>query len=275
MPDLDRAVTLLRAAKSVVAITGAGISAESGVPTFRGAGGLWRSHRAEDLATPDAFARNPSLVWQWYLWRRTRIAGTRPNAGHVALASFERRLPDFLLLTQNVDGLHAEAGSRRMIELHGNIWRARCTREPGRLFDQRGDALPDIGDQADDAGEARRLPTNRPSTDPTTQPANERNPCVPRCPCGAWLRPDVVWFGEPLDEVALERAALGVKACEVLLVVGTSAVVYPVAALPAMARRAGATVVEVNVDETPLTAQADIVLRGPSGVVLPELERRL
>ncbi len=244
MSDLDRAAAALEAADKVVAITGAGISAESGVPTFRGSGGLWRRYRAEDLATPEAFERNPLLVWEWYWWRRTVIADAKPNPGHLALASFERRLPAFLLLTQNVDGLHAEAGSRQVIELHGNIWRARCTAECDRRVDQRHD----------------------PSADVTK---------LPRCSCGALLRPDVVWFGEGLDSRALDRATLAVQSCAVLLVIGTSAIVYPVAALPAMAKRHGAAVVEVNVAETPLTSHADIVLRGPSGVVLPELERRL
>jgi len=239
---IGRAVEALKGARAVVAITGAGISAESGVPTFRGSGGLWRTFRAEDLATPEAFARDPALVWEWYWWRRSRIAAARPNPGHLALARFEGRFPAFTLLTQNVDGLHVEAGSRDIIELHGNIWRARCTGEPRRVFDQR-----------------REMP----------------GPDVPRCPCGALLRPDVVWFGEPLDPAAVDRAADAVRACDVLLVIGTSAVVYPVAALPSLARRGQAIVVEVNVDPTPLTAEADIVLRGPSGVILPEVERLL
>jgi NAD-dependent deacetylase len=239
---IGRAVEALKGARAIVAITGAGISAESGVPTFRGSGGLWRTFRAEDLATPEAFARDPALVWEWYRWRRSRIAAARPNPGHLALARFEGRFPAFALLTQNVDGLHVEAGSRDIIELHGNIWRARCTGEPWRVFDQR-----------------REMP----------------GPDAPRCPCGALLRPDVVWFGEPLDPAAVDRAADAVRACDVLLVIGTSAVVYPVAALPSLARRGQAIVVEVNVDPTPLTAEADIVLRGPSGVILPEVERLL
>ena len=239
---IGRTVEALRRARAVVAITGAGISAESGVPTFRGAEGLWRTFRPEDLATPQAFARDSALVWEWYLWRRGRIASVRPNAGHVALARMEGRFAAFTLLTQNVDGLHLDAGSRRLVELHGNIWRARCTVEPQRIFDQRGDA----------PGEA-----------------------VPRCPCGALLRPDVVWFGEPLDPGALDRAVSAVRACDVLMVIGTSAVVYPVAGLPALARRGQATVVEINVGPTPLTPEADIVVRGPSGAILPELERLL
>ena len=239
---IGRAVEALRCARAVVAITGAGMSAESGVPTFRGSGGLWRTFRPEDLATPQAFARDPALVWEWYLWRRGRIAAARPNAGHVSLAQMERRFAAFTLLTQNVDGLHLDAGSRNLVELHGNIWRARCTEEPRRVFDQRGDT-----------------------------PGEE----LPRCPCGALLRPDIVWFGEPLDPVALDRAAAAVRACDVLLVIGTSAVVYPVAGLPSLARHGQAIVVEINVDQTPLTSEADIVVRGPSGAILPQLERLL
>lgn len=240
-------------ARSVAVVTGAGMSAESGVPTFRGAGGLWRQFRPEDLATPEAFARNPALVWEWYWWRRRKIADARPNPGHVTIAHFESRFPEFVVLTQNVDGLHQDAGSRRLLELHGNIWRARCTREPGRIIDERGRPIPDVD-----------LDT------PAVAPA------LPTCEaCGALLRPDIVWFGEPLDQAALDSAAAAVRTCDVLFVVGTSAVVYPAAGLPGLAKRHGAVVIEVNVDETPFTREADIVLEGPSGVVLPEIEARL
>ncbi len=240
---IERAAAALKRARKVAAITGAGISAESGVPTFRGPRSLWRSFRPEDLATPRAFARNPALVWEWYRWRRSVIAGVRPNAGHAVLARFEDRFDAFTLLTQNVDGLHREAGSREIVELHGNIWRARCSRNPEHVVDQHGDSA------------AQGIPL-----------------CAA---CGAQMRPDVVWFGEPLDVAAMDRAGRAVRACDVLLVVGTSAVVYPVAGLPALARRGQATIVEVNVDDTPLTPDVDVALRGPSGVVLPELERLL
>ncbi len=255
---IERAGVALKRARRVVAITGAGISAESGVPTFRGKGGLWRSYRAEDLATPEAFARDPVLVWEWYLWRRGRIAGVRPNPGHDVLARFETRFPAFTTVTQNVDGLHAAAGSRNLVELHGNIWRARCSVHVDRVVDQRGEPIPPIEENA-----------GRPV-------AWLSRGDLPRCPaCAAPLRPDVVWFGEPLDRDVMARAVEAAATCEVALVVGTSGIVYPAAGLPSVARRAGATVVEVNVDATPLTEQADVVLRGPSGVILPELERRL
>ncbi len=267
-PAIEHAAAALRDARRVVAITGAGVSAESGVPTFRGSGGLWRTFRPEDLATPEAFERDPGVVWEWYWWRRSRIAAARPNPGHLVLARFETRFPEFTLLTQNVDGLHALAGNRNLVELHGNIWRARCTVEPWRVFDQRGDPLPDVDD---------RRPREAPPPAAVGSGLQRFHPlALPRCPsCGELLRPDIVWFGEMLDPGAVERATDAVRACDVLLVVGTSAVVYPVASFPSLARRGKATVVEVNVEDTPLTGQADVVLRGPSGAILPDVEREL
>ncbi len=219
----------------VVVLTGAGVSAESGVPTFRGPEGLWRTFRPEDLATPEAFARDPVLVWEWYDWRRQRIANCRPNPAHRVLAEMEAALPDFTLITQNVDGLHQAAGSRRVLELHGNIWRVRCTR-CGRVGEDRRVPLPEI---------------------------------PPRCACGGLLRPDVVWFGEPLPPAVLEEAWEAAARCRWMLVVGTSALVQPAASLPVVARRSGARLIEVNVSDTPLTPLADEVLRGPAGEVLP------
>lgn len=258
---IGQAAAALKRARRVVAITGAGISAESGVPTFRGAGGLWRTFRAEDLATPEAFARDPVLVWEWYWWRRARIAGARPNPGHAVLARFETRLPAFTLLTQNVDGLHVDAGSRNLVELHGNIWRARCSVHRACVFDQRGEPIPPVEEMTGaSASTVRHL----------------SRADLPLCPsCAAPLRPDIVWFGEALDPEAVQRAIDAVRTCDVLLVIGTSAVVYPVAAFPSMAKRAQATIVEVNVEATPVTSDADVVLRGPSGAILPEVERLL
>lgn len=240
---LERVASALGTASRVAVLTGAGISAESGVPTFRGADGLWRQHRPEELATPHAFARDPGLVWEWYRSRRRRLATVSPNPGHFTLARLESRCPDLALVTQNVDGLHALAGSQRIVELHGNIWCERCTsRSPHRV--QRA-----FGEGAEESRD------------------------VPVCHCGAPLRPDVVWFGEGLQPEDLEKAREAFHAADLALVVGTSSVVYPAAALPGLAKRAGALVVEINPDETPLSAQADVVLRGPSGVLLPELER--
>jgi len=229
----------LRAARRVAVLTGAGVSAESGVPTFRDAQqGLWAQFDARELATPSAFARNPKRVWDWYAMRREMVGRVAPNAGHFALAEIERRVPEFLLATQNVDGLHQRAGSVRVVELHGNITRVRCSRE-GTVVGRWDD-----GDAA----------------------------APPRCPrCGAFLRPDVVWFEELLPAAALAAAEEAAQRCDLLIVAGTSAEVYPAAALPDAALSRGARVVEINPNETPLSARANDVLRGPSGVVLPAL----
>ena len=244
-PDaLERLADRLRAARAVTVMTGAGISAESGVPTFRGADGLWRNFSATDLATPDAFDRDPALVWQWYRWRQGIIGRARPNAGHLALARLQTRLPGFALVTQNVDGLHQRAGSTNVVELHGNIWRARCARGCGVVREATA-----VG------------------------PGDDAAP--PRCPCGALLRPAVVWFGESLPEGELDRAFNGAQRCDVFLAVGTSALVYPAAGLPLVAGRAGALVAEINVDETALTPHAGLFLRGKAGELLPALESRL
>jgi NAD-dependent deacetylase len=231
----------LRSAHYAVALTGAGVSAESGVPTFRDAlTGLWAKFDPRELATPSAFARNPKRVWDWYAERRAQVANVAPNPAHDALVEIERRAPRFLLVTQNVDGLHARAGSRSLLELHGNIARVRCSK---------------CGRHAHRFDEAQR-----------DEP--------PRCAaCGAFLRPDVVWFEELLPESALAAAEDAARECDLLLVVGTSAEVYPAASLPGSARAAGACVIEVNPGTTPLTASADYALRGPAGAVLPALVR--
>lgn len=228
----------LEQAGSIVVLTGAGISAESGVPTFRGPQGLWRNYSPEQLATPEAFARNARLVWEWYDWRRGLIRQAQPNAGHLALAELERRRPGFTLLTQNVDGLHDRAGSRNVLKLHGDLWLVQCT---GCGAVERNEQVP--------------LQGERP----------------PRCRCGEALRPAVVWFGESLPEKAWERALEASGRAELFLVVGTSAVVYPAAGLAEVARRAGARLAVVNPEPTPLDASAGWVLRGPSGELLPRL----
>ncbi len=239
---IDEVAAWLAASKRVAVLTGAGISAESGVPTFRGRDGLWRQHRAETLATPEAFERDPALVWEWYDWRRGLIDPVEPNAGHRVLAGWEGLFEDFTLITQNVDGLHAKAGSRDVVELHGNIWKLRCARE-GTVEEVRRTPLPTL---------------------------------PPVCPrCGSLLRPHVVWFGEALDPEVLGRAVGASRACQVMLVLGTSGIVHPAASLPLAAGRAGAKVVEVNIEQTPLTSQVDRFLPGKAGEVLPELDRRL
>jgi NAD-dependent deacetylase len=233
-----RLIERLRGARSIAVLTGAGISAESGVPTFRDAqSGLWARFDPRELATPAAFARDPKLVWDWYAWRRQLVAAARPNAGHMALATLERRVGDFELITQNVDGLHRKAGSANVVELHGDVGRVRCSRcaRAAAAWDERG---------AD----------------------------VPRCAsCGALLRPDVVWFDEPLPADALARAERAARSCDALLVIGTSAEVHPAAMLPEYALRRGALVVEVNPAATPLTARVDFALAAKSASILPAL----
>ena len=218
-------------------LAGAGVSAQSGVPTFRGAGGLWRNFRPEELATPAAFTRDPKLVWEWYDWRRSVVAGAEPNAGHRALAELERRKQHFWLITQNVDGLHERAGSRRLLHLHGDIWRLRrvgCGREE----------------------QNRQVPIE---------------PLPPRCPCGGLMRPGVVWFGEALPTETLEAAFQAARCADLFMALGTSSVVYPAAALPRMALEHGARVIEVNLEPTELSSAAGISLRGKTGELLPQI----
>jgi len=229
----------LAGARAVTVLTGAGISADSEVPTFRGADGLWRNHRAEELATPEAFARNPRLVWEWYNWRRELIATKIPNAAHHALVELEQRVERFWLITQNVDGLHPAAGSRKLSEIHGNIWKVRCT-------------------------QCRQVQKNR------AVPI----PMLPLCPaCGGLLRPHIVWFGESLDPDDLDRSVAAVGSCEVLLIIGTSGVVYPAASFAALARQAGAFVAEINLDPVPNPQVVDLTIGGRAAEVVPELIR--
>jgi NAD-dependent deacetylase len=249
--DIARARDLLAEARAVVVLTGAGVSAESGVPTFRGEGGLWKSLRPEDLATPDAFRRDPRLVWEWYGWRRELVACCRPNPGHEALARAALDRRTLTLVTQNVDGLHEAAGRAAAagrdpgpalpVELHGSLFRTRCT-ACGRRVSGRG------------------------PVDATSEET------LPRCDaCGGLLRPDVVWFGEMLDPDVLERAFEAARTAALCLVVGTSALVHPAASIPLATLSTGGRVVEVNPADTPLTHLAAIALRGPAGEILPEL----
>ncbi len=236
---LTAAAEVLRRSQHVVALTGAGISAESGLPTFRGRDGWWRKLDPSTLATPEAFFRDPRLVWEWYEHRRQRALATQPNDAHRALAAIEARVPSFELVTQNVDGLHQRAGSARVLELHGNLTRARCVGGCGVL----------------------ELPPPPVSNLP------------PRCECGQLLRPDVVWFGEALPYAAITQAFDAVLACDALLVVGTSATVYPAADLPRRALSAGCYVVEVNPEPTPLSPLVHAALRGPAAAILPQMVR--
>jgi len=232
----------LRRAQRVAVLTGAGISQESGLRTFRDSqSGIWAKYRPEDLASPEGFRRNPQMVWDWYAWRRLAVEGVRPNAGHYALVQMALHFADFTLITQNVDGLHAAAGTRAPIELHGNIRHVRCSECAARA-----------------------------------EHWDESEKQVPRCAlCGGLLRPDVVWFGEPLPRAELERALRASTECQVFFSIGTSAIVQPAASLPYAARRTGAIVVEINAESTPLTGAAAFSLRGKSGEVLPALVKAL
>ena len=237
-PLVEEAAAALKKAQHVCVLTGAGISAESGIPTFRDAlTGLWANFNPEDLATPEAFERDPKFVWDWYEFRRELIRKAEPNPGHFALAALARRVPRFTLVTQNVDGLHQRAGSKGVLEYHGNILRDRCCVEQV------------IADRSEDSRHG-----------------------LPRCAaCGGLLRPDVVWFGEAIPRGPMLAAADAAESCDVFLSIGTSSLVYPAASLAESALRAGATVIEVNPERTDLSPAADVVLGGPSGLLLPRL----
>lgn len=235
---IEHARRLLADVSSVAVLTGAGISAESGVPVFRGPQGMWNNMRPEDIATPEAFARDPAMVWRWYRSRLATVRKVEPNAGHTALAALERRVKDFTLATQNVDGLHLRAGSRNVLELHGNIGRNRCDR-----CGLKHEAVPE--------------PEDAP---------------LPRCvECGGIERPDVVLFGEMLPEGIFEEAASAAARCQAFLVIGTSGVVQPAAMLADIAAGNGATVIEVNLEQTPLSLLATVTLLGASGEILPRI----
>lgn len=241
MEEIEKAVEILDKVNRLVVTTGAGMSKESGIPTFRDApNALWADFDPEDLATPQGFQRNPSLVWRWYIDRRKMIAEACPHAGHYAVAELEPMFDEFLLLTQNIDNLHREAGSKEIVELHGNIFRFKC-------FDNHH-AIEEL-------------------------PKTDEMP--PRCHCGSMIRPDVVWFGEMLGQDDLDRAFAALSTCEAVLVVGTSGIVYPAAGFPGAAKSRGAIVVEVNPEETPITTIADVFVKAPAGEALPVIVARL
>lgn len=234
----ERLIDLLRTDVPTVVLTGAGVSAESGIPTFRGGDGLWDKFKPQELASVDAFMRNPKLVWEWYLFRRKIVTESKPNRGHEILAEMEKRLKGFTLVTQNVDNLHQQAGSRQVIELHGNIRRNKCL----NCDEQIGDI----------------------EIDPEQ---------LPRCACGGAIRPDVVWFGEMLPQEALEEATSRAAHSQLFLSIGTSAEVYPAADLPIIAKKCGAYLVEINPTETVLTPYVDEAFQGKSGEILPMIWR--
>lgn len=241
MDDLGRASSLLARARRIAVLTGAGVSAESGIPTFRGLGGLWNGRDPMSLATPQAFTADPALVWEFYNWRRDLVAKAEPNPAHRALAALANRPVLVTLITQNVDRLHQRAGSRGVLELHGNLFDVRCTR-CARTLDRTGDTLPHL----------------------------------PRCDdCGALLRPAVVWFGEGLPIDVWHAAESAVRAAECVIVAGTSAVVFPAAGLIETAKAAGAAVIEVNLEPTPYSNLVDVALQGKAGDILTALVERL
>jgi NAD-dependent deacetylase len=235
--ELKRSAELLSGLTRLVVATGAGMSKESGIPTFRDApSALWENYNPEDLATPEGFARDPALVWRWYCDRRKMIAEVSPHAGHYAVADLENMFDEFLLVTQNIDNLHRKAGSSAIVEFHGNIFRFKC-------FD-------------------RNHPVERlPDTDEVP----------PRCECGSMIRPDVVWFGEAPAQESFDRSLAALSTCEAVLVVGTSGLVYPAAGFPAMAKQAGARVVEINPERTPISSYADVFVEETAGKALPAL----
>jgi len=241
---LTELASRIASARRVTAITGAGVSAASGVPTFRGPDGLWRRYRPEDLATPGAFARDPSLVWEWYAWRRERVAACRPNAAHDVLARWSQH-DGFRLITQNVDDLHGRAGTRGLVRLHGSLWELKCFKAcPKGALPWRDERVP-----------LPELP--------------------PLCPhCGGQARPAVVWFGESLDGADVDRA-FEATTCDVFLTIGTSAVVYPAAGFVDQARARGAFTVEINTEKTPASSRVDLSLLGPAEEVLPSIEQLL
>ncbi|MDP2681898.1 MAG: NAD-dependent deacylase [Deltaproteobacteria bacterium] len=226
----------LHKSNAVTILTGAGISAESGVPTFRGKNGLWKNFRPDELATPEAFKKDPCLVWEWYDSRRQVLSRLKPNPGHFTIAEIEKRAKEFTLITQNVDGLHQLAGSKNIIELHGNIWRVRCLK-------------------CCKVTENRDVPIK----------------ILPFCECGGLLRPDVVWFGEMLSDNTMTKAFVASDNCGIMFVIGTSGAVHPTASLALRAKDEGAFIVEINIESTPLSASADATLFGKSGDILPQL----
>jgi NAD-dependent deacetylase len=232
---IKKAIEILRDSRIVFVLTGAGVSAESGIPTFRGADGLWKNYSATDLATPEAFARDPALVWEWYRWRQEIISRAKPNAAHSALVEIEKKSERFLLLTQNVDNLHQRAGSKNVLELHGNIFRSRC------------------------------------NTCGTVYETTTKTSRIPTCTCGSFLRPDVVWFGEQIPQNIWQESLAFLNEANVAIICGTSGVVWPAAALPQIAKTTGTKIIEMNLEPTPITPIVDVSLLGKAGEILTEI----
>jgi len=241
MEEIHRVAKLLYVSKYVIALTGAGISAESGIPTFRGKNGLWRKYRPEELATFQAFIRNPKLVWEWYAWRISMVLNAKPNPAHKALSKMEQMGILKAIITQNVDNLHERAGSKNIVKLHGDILKVRCI---GCRYEKK---------------------LNEPPTE-----------IPPRCPeCGSLLRPGVVWFGEPIPPQALRETQIHMEKADTIIVIGTSGVVYPAAAIPYIIRERGGKVIEINISQTAITPITDYSLQGKAGEILPLIVKAL
>ncbi|XP_041970237.1 NAD-dependent protein deacylase-like [Aricia agestis] len=260
--DFAKFKETLKTASNVVILSGAGISAESGIPTFRGAGGYWRKYQASSLATPEAFKTSPSLVWEFYHYRREVAAKAQPNAGHIAIAEFESKHGEnkqVTVITQNVDGLHARAGTKNLIELHGNLYKTRCTKCKQVLENHDSpicEALTDRG-----APDANVVGSDIPV---------KSLPHCKKSTCGGLLRPHIVWFGESLEFEVLQKAESAMARCDVCLVVGTSSVVYPAAMFAPQAAQRGAIVAEFNIEPTPATPDFHYYFEGPCGTTLPQ-----
>jgi NAD-dependent deacetylase len=241
--DYDAAARLLLGSGKVVVFTGAGMSKDSGVDTFRGPGGIWERFSAADLATYEGFIRDPAKVWRWNEHRRQQVAGLTPHQGYIALAEMEDLFPEVVVITQNIDGLHARSGASHVVELHGNIWKVRCSVEDNEPWLDERTEFPEVPLHCDS--------------------------------CGGLLRPHIVWFGETLDPNDVYAATEESSSCDSMLVVGTSAVVYPAAGFPQVAKREGAKIIEVNIEPTPITDYADASLFGRAEEVLPALVEAL
>lgn len=236
---IEKAIEILKSAKSLFTLTGAGISAESGIPTFRGADGLWKNYSATDLATPQAFRKDPKIVWEWYHWRQGIISKAEPNPAHYALVALEKKMARFLLLTQNVDNLHPRAGSENVLELHGNIFRTRCL------------ACGEIADYQ--------------------KPPKPANSTLPKCTCGGLLRPDVVWFGEAIPQDIWQNSLDFLSQADAALICGTSGIVWPAAAIPEIAQHGNTKTIEINLEPTPVSSIVDVSIQGKAGEVLPKI----
>ncbi|MFW9985786.1 MAG: NAD-dependent deacetylase [Candidatus Odinarchaeota archaeon] len=240
MNRLSQSVEIIQNTDHLIALTGAGISKESNVPTFRGKDGLWRQYNAMDLATPQAFKQNPTLVWDWYSWRQNLISKCHPNPAHLTLAKWEEQGILKAIITQNVDGLHRTAGSTNILEVHGNIWMIKCT----------------------------KCTHKSQLSSPVTS--------IPHCPeCGAQLRPDVVWFGESLPQQVMGQVLKEIELADTIIVIGTSALVQPSASFPLLMKQKGGHVIEVNIEATSLTPIANVHLQGKAGVLLPQIDQLL